>query len=104
MEFPQYCISGENTGEMAPELAWLGLEGAANCPMLAWGCSACPEAARVALAPELSQANASASPTQITIRGGIKNPDKQPPCDEKAVVWLEGREACLEEGMAPKIC
>ena len=50
-----------------------------------------------------TRGNASSSPIPITAKGGIRNPERQPPCEEKAVVSSEYGEACLES-MAPEIC
>jgi hypothetical protein len=57
----------------------------------------------VEVVPEPSHINANTTPMQITAKGGIRNPDRQPPCEAKAVVWSEEEEAYLE-GMAPRIC
>jgi hypothetical protein len=98
MELPQYCISGENTAEMAPVYGGFNPEEVAcDPPTWFW-----PEAASVEVAPDPNQENASTNPMQITTKGGTRNPDRQPPCEEKAAVWSEEREACLE-GMAPGI-
>ena len=91
-------------GEIPPVRPGLSLEGVVTSPVVAWSepAALCPEAASVEVAPDPSHTNASTSPIQITVSGGIRNPDRQPPCEEKAVVWSEEGEACLE-GMAPEI-
>jgi hypothetical protein len=85
----QYCISGENTGEIGP--TWPGLRLSIACSPDATGeepTALCPgAAARVEVVPEPNQMNAITSPVQITTKGGMMNPDRQPPCEEKAVVW-----------------